>query len=70
MVDVGKREDRLLDAISTYVRNRDAALGLIEEFCLADPTLWPILREIQLQLTSSAPVRGRITEQVEAGILV
>lgn len=53
MVNVGKREDDLLDSISELAKSRDRARRLIEEFVLADSSLWPILSEIDLVLAAT-----------------
>lgn len=50
MVDIGKREDRMLEQIHALAQSRDQARRLIEGFVLTDSTLWPILSEIDLVL--------------------
>lgn len=37
-----------------------AARGLIENFCFGDPTLWPILSEIDLALIRGLPKEHRV----------
>lgn len=51
MVDVGKREDLMLEKIGSLVKANKRARKLIAEFTLADPTLWPVLSEIDLALS-------------------
>ena len=46
MVNVPKREDGLLDALLEYQAQIRHARRLIAKFTIADPTLWPILSEI------------------------
>lgn len=53
MVDVGKREDLMLEKISRLVQANKRARKLIAEFTLADTTLWPILAEIDLTLSAA-----------------
>lgn len=43
MVDVAKREDRLLDVISALTKKRDKTIHDMTEFALADPTLEGIM---------------------------
>lgn len=50
MANEGKAMDAALDTISVLQRQRKRALKLIDQFVLADSTLWPILSEIQLAL--------------------
>jgi len=50
MTDVGKREDRLLDAISLLVHKRDDTLRQIELWRETDPELSEILNDLELHL--------------------
>ena len=50
MVDVPKREDRLLDTISNLVHKRDETLKQISAWREAQPELTEILNDLELHL--------------------
>jgi len=50
MVDVGKREDQLLDKISDLKRKRDDTLTQIDIWRETDPALTEILNDLELHL--------------------
>jgi len=50
MVDVARREDRLLDTISVLVHKRDDTLRQIELWRETDPQLSEILNDLELHL--------------------
>jgi len=50
VVDVGKREDLLLEAISALVSKRDDTLRQIELWRETDPELSEILNDLELHL--------------------
>lgn len=50
MVDVGKREDQLLDKISTLVSKRDDTMRQIAAWREAQPELTEILNDLELHL--------------------
>jgi len=50
VVDVGKREDQLLEAISALVHKRDDTLRQIELWRETDPELSEILNDLELHL--------------------
>lgn len=54
MVDVGRREDRLLDELFTLYRNRDEAVRLLGKLVLANPALDEPLTAVVMRLANTS----------------